>query len=184
VQKFNINNNVKIKLTEAGIDILKKERPNLLEIYNNRIDKDGYTQVQLWEVMNVFGKHCYNGNNNLPFETNIIIPGEYTDDQIDKIFNINDYVDIKLTEAGINVLKEQHEEMVNFYSNQPGVQKMFGNFKAPKVDENGYTQEQFWVVMNKFGQCLYNGNQSLPFEPTIAISKEYLEEQKTPKKAK
>ena len=33
--------------------------------------------MQMWEVMQIFGKYMYNGNPNLPFEPNIAISDIY-----------------------------------------------------------------------------------------------------------
>ena len=176
MQKFNINNYVKIKLTEEGINILKKEHQDILEYYNNNVDKNGYVQMKLMEVMNIFGEYCHLGNPNVPFETDIVITLEYTEDKIDKEFSINNDVKIRLTEEGINVLKKQHEEMVNSYPNQPLVREMFGDFKMPEVDENGYTQKRLWEVMKEFGQYCHIGNNNPPFELTIEISEEDLKD--------
>ena len=86
MKTLNINSYVKIKLTPFGIEKLKEEHENLrnkcasignitiaetLEI--PEVDEEGYSKMQLWKVMNIFGKYLYNGSINLPFETNIQI---------------------------------------------------------------------------------------------------------------
>lgn len=91
-----------------------------------------------------------------------------------KEFNINSDVNIKLTDAGIVILKSRHENMLKKYADNPAVLKRLGEFKTPEVDENGYTRMQMWEVMNIFGKYMYNGNPDLPFEMNIAISEEYL----------
>lgn len=90
-----------------------------------------------------------------------------------KIFNLNDYVNIKLTETGIAILKEEHDKYLKEYA---------GEFKYPEIDENGYTQMQMWEVMQIFGKYMYNGNPNLPFEPNIAISDIYLKNSTTKKR--
>lgn len=87
--KFNINNDVRIKLTDEGIKIYKsmwqeiikrlpKEAKNRMKKFMEpEIDEEGYSRMQLWEVMNIYGKYMYNGNVNIPFETEIDIPDEY-----------------------------------------------------------------------------------------------------------
>lgn len=80
-QDFNINDYVKVKLTEKGkyiyyhqfdamnADILhgggKPLNPIELEY-----DDEGYTEFQLWHLMAIFGNHLFNGCN-IPFETAI-----------------------------------------------------------------------------------------------------------------
>ena len=78
---FNINNYVKVKLTEKGKyiyyhqfddmneDILKMGGKPLNPI-ELKYDDDGYTEFQMWHFMEIFGKHLYNGCN-IPFYTTI-----------------------------------------------------------------------------------------------------------------
>ena len=79
--KFNINDNVKVKLSQAGFDILRGEHeklrkavPMLGEFKPPTVDDDGYTQFQLWNLMEVFGKYFYMSNSNYPFQMEIEIP--------------------------------------------------------------------------------------------------------------
>lgn len=85
MKEFNVNDYVKIKLTDAGIAILKSRHDDILKPYvgefkTPQVDENGYTQMQMWEVMQVFGNYMYNGNPNIPFETNIAISEEYLKD--------------------------------------------------------------------------------------------------------
>lgn len=66
--KFNVNNYVKVKLTERGKAIMKKE--GVLREY--KADKDGFSKWQLWELMRVFGNYLFNGCE-IPFEMEIEI---------------------------------------------------------------------------------------------------------------
>lgn len=71
---ININDNVKLRLTEYGRTIHKDHfsgrlGSNAYEQYYCP-DDDGYVTMQLWEVMQVFGSHLHLGNE-MPFETNI-----------------------------------------------------------------------------------------------------------------
>lgn len=74
--KFNMNDSVKIKLTNKGIDILKEQYNELKKYYPNigefqlNLDKEGYYKQQLWSVMQIFGRDIGMGNE-LPFETEI-----------------------------------------------------------------------------------------------------------------
>ena len=81
MKEFNINYYVKIKLTEAGIAILKNRHDSILkstgEFKNPEVDENGYTEMQMCDVMYVFGKYMYSGNTNPPFETTIAISEEY-----------------------------------------------------------------------------------------------------------
>lgn len=81
-------------------------------------------------------------------------------------FNVNHYVKVKLTEYGIAILKQQHEEL-NDEMEMTGV-KGFGNFKVD-IDEDGYTKFQLHSLMNKFGHLTTNG-QKIPFETEIIIT--------------
>lgn len=65
---ININNKVKVKLTDFGKSILDKEIHRLKQTYevpDNYIpyetDDNGYTEFQLWQFMNIFGNYLYNG---------------------------------------------------------------------------------------------------------------------------
>jgi hypothetical protein len=65
--KINVNDKVRLKLTEHGhmamamCEYLKYDK----------VDADGWLELHLWEAMLVFGPFMFNGNPNLPFETNI-----------------------------------------------------------------------------------------------------------------
>lgn len=84
--KVNINRVVKIKLTKEGLDVLKEQHKELyssIPIYAKGLrevpeftppkeDKDGYTHMQLWWVMQRFGPYITVGSE-LLFETEIIL---------------------------------------------------------------------------------------------------------------
>ena len=76
---FNVNNSVKVKLTEKGLDIYwednrdlpEKIRPSINEL-RNRVDKDGYHSFQMWSLMRIFGNHigmCVD----VPFDANMLV---------------------------------------------------------------------------------------------------------------
>jgi hypothetical protein len=82
--KVNINDIVKVKLTEFGISILKQNHDEVNEILINRgvkpmgpfelkLDDNGYMAFQLWQLMSIYGEHLSVTGEN-PFETQIIIP--------------------------------------------------------------------------------------------------------------
>lgn len=74
---FNVNDYVKVKLTEKGkyiyyhqFDDMNEEilkmggKPlNPIEL---KYDDEGYVELQMWHFMEIFGKHLYNGCN-IPF---------------------------------------------------------------------------------------------------------------------
>jgi len=71
--QLNINDYVKVKLTEGGYEVFN-------DYYNNLnldpddylfIDDDGWLKIQLWTMMNIFGSSCYTGCFQL-FEGNIV----------------------------------------------------------------------------------------------------------------
>lgn len=75
---FNINHRVRVKLTDHGREIHRKQFEVLfsddpdMEYRQPDEDADGYSQWQLWDLMNRFGRHVYNGCEP-PFETEIQI---------------------------------------------------------------------------------------------------------------
>ena len=75
--------------------------------------------------------------------------------------NINQWVKIKLTPHGINVLAERHKELKKFAP-------MIKDFKMPEIDKDGYTRYQLWSVMEIFSGFVGMGV-DLPFEPEIEI---------------
>ncbi len=93
--KFNINDEVLVKLTERGIDhwiqeynikglppqyFLTKEK-----ILAKKLD-NGYWAFKLWELIQLFGNGIVFGMNEIVFETNIIIPVDLSrQNKIDKI---------------------------------------------------------------------------------------------------
>lgn len=69
--QFNINNSVKVRLTDYGRDILRQK----LDLRHSfeRVDAQGYTKFQLWELMNIFGSYIYNGSTRQCFNANIAL---------------------------------------------------------------------------------------------------------------
>jgi hypothetical protein len=65
---ININNGIKVKLTDFGRSILDKEVDRLKQVSGvsdnytpYETDDSGYTEFQLWQFMNFFGEYLYNG---------------------------------------------------------------------------------------------------------------------------
>lgn len=77
---FNINHYVKVKLTKEGLaeikrqdDELRKMYPSITKFDNPKVDEDGYSKFQLWDLMGRLGHLCHIGMNGHPFETDIKI---------------------------------------------------------------------------------------------------------------
>lgn len=79
--------------------------------------------------------------------------------------NINEEVKVKLTPFGIQVLKEQRDELNERIIGRGG--KAIKDY-APSVDKDGYTKFQLWDLMNRFGDLMHLGSQ-IPFETTIIM---------------
>ena len=65
IHKINLNETIKVKLTPYGAEIyykqfdeLNKQRGReICKPHMPRIDKDGYTEFQLWHFMELYGEH-------------------------------------------------------------------------------------------------------------------------------
>lgn len=81
--KFNINQYVKVKLTQEGINIYESRNDKLNEyidihggkklkrpIYSEKCDSEGYIKMQMWDFMELFGEHIDIARQ-CPFETDI-----------------------------------------------------------------------------------------------------------------
>jgi len=73
MRKFNINRNVKVKLTKVGRAVYNEyytnspvTPPKIVE------DAEGYSEWQMWELMQIFGSHVGMGIE-APFELNVLI---------------------------------------------------------------------------------------------------------------
>ena len=81
--RFNINDEIKVKLTDKGRELLAKkiaEGNSIAKLPADFIpscyqeDNEGYIHPQLWEFMAIFGTHFFNGgpcyieNNEIIFE--------------------------------------------------------------------------------------------------------------------
>jgi len=75
---FNINNWVRVKLTDAGRVIHRQAHEEQMKLLSRPDDKytppkedvDGWSLWQLWRLMQLFGPHMTTGFNH-PFETTI-----------------------------------------------------------------------------------------------------------------
>ena len=65
IQKINLNETIKVKLTPLGAEIYYKQFDELNKQYEReickpqmpQIDKDGYTEFQLWHFIELYGHH-------------------------------------------------------------------------------------------------------------------------------
>lgn len=80
VLDFNLNHHVYVHLTEYGHKALRRyhdetdrKRGRVTHYHAPKEDKDGYSQWQLWVLMEVFGPMLHGGMNDQPFFTNIKI---------------------------------------------------------------------------------------------------------------
>lgn len=63
--RINLNEQVKVKLTDHGKDIYYHQHDRLNSIFNKeickpsmpKVDEDGYTTFQLWRFMELYGTH-------------------------------------------------------------------------------------------------------------------------------
>jgi hypothetical protein len=82
--EININESIKVKLTDKGFNILNKIREYQKEKYHLsdsdlpdlKIDSEGYYHTQLWCFMNDFGEYLFHGADNIIEPLNIIIERE------------------------------------------------------------------------------------------------------------
>lgn len=75
MKKINLNNYIKVKLTDHGKDIyfhtiddLVAEYPllrNQLKPYFPKVDENGFTEFQLWDFIQLYGPHIYPGGGNV-----------------------------------------------------------------------------------------------------------------------
>lgn len=77
MQSINLNQSVKVKLSDVGLKILSEHysqydfKTHNIE-FKQSIDDEGHFKTQLWDLMNIFGKHIHMVYPN-PFESTEII---------------------------------------------------------------------------------------------------------------
>ena len=87
--KINLNETVKFKLTDYGKDIyyhrfdklnerIVKAGGRPIEPTMPEVDEEGYTKMQLWHFMNIYGKYMKMGCNNVVESLEIIYETEET----------------------------------------------------------------------------------------------------------
>jgi len=81
--KLNMNDNVKVKLTDVGIQEMKKQHDEHNDylitnggepygVFQINKDEEGYTKFQMWKLMNTFGHMMHNGSK-IPFDMDILL---------------------------------------------------------------------------------------------------------------
>lgn len=82
-KKFNLNENVRIKITKRGLECMERNHAELYRCWPSakpefkppEVDEEGYTKMQLWCVMRELGQHLGNGIQ-VPMETEIFFETE------------------------------------------------------------------------------------------------------------
>ena len=77
-------------------------------------------------------------------------------------FNLNDYVYVKLTDAGRAELKRQHDDLLLHYPRYTNL------YTPPKEDDDGFSKFQGWILISKLGHLMYMGCPP-PFEIDIKL---------------
>lgn len=74
---FNLNHKVRVKLTETGKEAMKENHRQLYcdwkqppEFRPRKEDEEGWSEWQLWDLMNELGRYCIDGPD-VPFEPSI-----------------------------------------------------------------------------------------------------------------
>lgn len=84
-------------------------------------------------------------------------------------FNANKMVKVKLTEYGIQILKDRRTEL-NERIKERGGQGL--DEYVLKTDEEGYYRTQLWILMSEFGEHIQAGSQN-PFDLNMVFEKGY-----------
>lgn len=77
-------------------------------------------------------------------------------------FNVNDYVRVKLTEAGREALVKEHVALFRSLPEQP-------KYVPPQTDAEGWSKFQLWDLMHRLGAACFVGG-PVPFETAIFIA--------------
>ena len=72
--RFNVNDHVWVRLSDKGREIYLRSFDCVLQEFRRvhlpETDSDGYSKLQLWEFMQIFGPHVHMGSDP-PFDTTI-----------------------------------------------------------------------------------------------------------------
>ena len=134
----NFNDQVWIKVTQEGEQIRDKYYKGLgVETPPLEKDAEGWTEMQLYEVANLFGGEMYNGSPHLLIETTFRTKAPGGEDS-GAIKNFNDEVWVKVTPEGEQVRRKYFKGL---------------GMGTPKIQRNkeGWTEMQLYEVFNLFG---------------------------------
>lgn len=81
--------------------------------------------------------------------------------------NFNEYVKVKLTQYGVDILRLRHESL-DRQLKKNGYGEL-GPFKL-EMDDEGYTKFQIWRLINIFGDYVHEGMEQ-PFESDMIFLK-------------
>ncbi|MBE2181411.1 MAG: hypothetical protein IAE97_13165 [Chthoniobacterales bacterium] len=81
-------------------------------------------------------------------------------------FNVNDYVQVRLTDYGRQCLRDNYEKPKAAYAGKLGF-----DYSPPKEDKDGWSRWQAWSLMKDLGPHISMG-MNPPFETTIRIEVE------------
>lgn len=84
---------------------------------------------------------------------------------MDVKFNCNNFVRVKLTEFGYNMLKKRHDDLNRKITENGG--KGLGDFRLD-IDDKGYYRAQFWMLMGDLGEY-FRAGRNLPFSMDVII---------------
>lgn len=83
-------------------------------------------------------------------------------------FNINNYVKVKLTKKGVELLRKEQEAREEELRNYRLSASLDLSLLTPKADDDGYTKFQLWDLMAIFGPHIAQVGE-LPIETNIII---------------
>lgn len=198
MKSMNINENVKFKLNDKGLDILYSDYLNNviqlekyykenypLELEKNGIgniarsrlglfkepakDENGYSSTELWDFMRLFGQYL---SGSLPFDEDILISERFLD-EFDPETNTKSAIDNP--EPSYKVLNINEPVAVKLDAKAIKILTVQNN-PMPQMDENGYSYFTLGKIMAIFGKHFSIGSDVL-FEGTqIVIPDESLKD--------
>lgn len=80
MEKINLNMTVKVKLNPKGVEVYYHQYDELIDAGEKverqlpPVDKDGFTEIQLWRFINIFGRYLTMGAPPVMEDMNIYIP--------------------------------------------------------------------------------------------------------------
>lgn len=77
--KINLNDKVKFRPTKLGMQVLEQKHNAIfssqIPFKTPKTDANGYMETEIWQFMNNFGSHMFNGVD-VPVETEVFVKGE------------------------------------------------------------------------------------------------------------